>query len=67
MAMQRDGQFRKGGDSNVGGCVEVALMPSGEIRVRDSKDKGGPVLGYTDREWRVFVSAVKAGEFDLPA
>jgi Domain of unknown function (DUF397) len=64
--MIRDGQFRKGGDSNVGGCVEVAAMPQGGIRVRDSKDHDGPLLTYSDHEWLVFVRAVKRGEFDLP-
>jgi hypothetical protein len=33
--------------------------------VRDSKDQTGPVLAFTSHEWRVFVAAVKAGEFDV--
>jgi len=63
--MLRDGQFRKSGDSETHGCVEVAALPAGGIRVRDSKDQAGPVLGFTDHEWRVFTRAVKKGEFDL--
>jgi hypothetical protein len=65
--MIRDGKFRKADGSDTGGCVEVAAMPAGGIRVRDSKDRGGPVLGYTDAEWSVFVAAARRGEFDLPA
>ena len=65
--MNRDGVFRKAGDSATGGCVEVAADPGGGIRVRDSKDQSGPVLAYTEHEWLVFVAAVKGGEFDLPS
>ncbi len=61
-----DGQFRKSGDSDTGGCVEVAADPGGGIRLRDSKNRDGAVLSYTDHEFRVFVAAVKRGEFDLP-
>lgn len=45
-------------------CVEVALLP-GEIAVRDSKDRQGPVLVFTPEEWRAFLAGVRAGEFDL--
>lgn len=45
-------------------CVEVALAP-GEIAVRDSKDREGPVLVFTPDEWRAFLSGVRADEFDL--
>jgi hypothetical protein len=62
----RDGQFRKAGASDTGGCVEVAALPGGGIRVRDSKDQTGPVLAYTDHEWECFIAGAKAGEFDLP-
>jgi hypothetical protein len=64
--MIRDGQFRKAGGSDTGGCVEVAALPSGGIRVRDSKRLQGPVLEYSDHEWAVFIAGAKAGEFDLP-
>lgn len=63
--MIRDGIFRKAGVSETDGCVEVAADHQG-IRVRDSKDQAGPHLAFTDHEWRVFISAAKGGEFDLP-
>ena len=65
--MIRDGQFRKSDNSDTGGCVEVAALPGGGIRIRDSKDRGGPVLACSDQEWRVFIAAAKVGEFGLPA
>ncbi len=60
-----------------GSCVEVAPLPgaitdgavtagSGEVRgsiaVRDSKDRGGPALVFTARQWRSFAAGIKAGE-----
>jgi hypothetical protein len=35
------------------------------IAVRDSKDRSGPVLLFTPREWEAFVGGVRGGEFDL--
>jgi len=64
--MIRDGIFRKSGDSDTGGCVEVAALPGDGVQVRDTKDRAGGAQNYTDREWRAFVSGVKAGQFDLP-
>ena len=49
---------------DLNGCVEVALL-DGRIAVRDAKDKGGPVLLFTPREWEAFVGGVRSGEFDL--
>jgi hypothetical protein len=49
-----------------GNCVEVALLPSGEIALRDTKDgDSGPVLMFTASEWRAFLSGAKDGEFDF--
>ncbi|HEX6473191.1 MAG TPA: DUF397 domain-containing protein [Streptosporangiaceae bacterium] len=42
-----------------GNCVEVA-GGAGVVGVRDSKDPEGPALGFTPREWRDFLSAVKS-------
>lgn len=64
--------FKKSPRSNGSGgnnCVEVDL-DSGEhgiVLVRDSKDRSGPVLDFTDAEWQAFIEGVKRGEFDLPA
>jgi hypothetical protein len=60
----RDGAFRKAGASEISDCVEVAALPQGGVRVRDSKDPGGPVVSYTDQEWRGFIQAIKGGEFE---
>lgn len=50
--------------SGNGQCTEVAFHEDGAL-VRDSKDRGGPVLSFTRDEWAAFVAAVKDGEFDL--
>lgn len=39
-------------------CVEVAVQ--GElVEVRDSKDRGGPVLTFSRRQWDVFVNGLR--------
>ncbi|MEV0352958.1 DUF397 domain-containing protein [Nonomuraea sp. NPDC050680] len=50
--------------SNGGQCVEVASNIPGIVAVRDSKDRGGPVLTFTPDEWRAFLGGAKDGEFD---
>jgi hypothetical protein len=65
---------------NGSSCVEVAAWPArgrggdrrivgGElgqrIAVRDSKDRGGPVLAFSAGAWKNFVGGVRAGEFEL--
>ena len=42
-----------------GNCVEVARLSAGYVGVRDSKDAGLPVLGFTPDGWRTFIMAVK--------
>jgi Domain of unknown function (DUF397) len=39
--------------------------PPGMIAVRDSKNRSGPALVFTARQWRTFAAGVKAGELDL--
>ena len=47
-----------------GECVEVAEVPGGGRLVRDTKDHGrGPVLRFSEGEWRSFLEAVKDGQF----
>ena len=48
-----------------GSCVEVARNLAEAVVVRDSKDRGGPVLAFSPEEWRAFTTAMKASEFDL--
>ena len=46
-----------------GACVEIANVGA-MIAMRDSKDRGGPVLMYTRAEWLAFLDGAKKGEFD---
>jgi len=48
---------------NNGNCTEVAAAAAVVI-VRDSKDRGGPVLRYPAASWRSFLSATREGGFD---
>jgi Domain of unknown function (DUF397) len=56
-------QWRKSTRSAYNGCVEVAFV-DGQVAVRDSKDRQGPVLLFTDSEWRAFLAGARDGEFD---
>jgi hypothetical protein len=45
-------------------CVEVALLNSGLIGIRDAKQPDGSPFLTVDRDsWRAFLHGVKAGEF----
>ncbi|MGW5354853.1 DUF397 domain-containing protein [Streptomyces sp. NPDC004031] len=45
-------------------CIEVALLPTGHVATRDSKDDGtGPALVFTAAAWTAFHRAVADGEF----
>jgi len=46
--------WRKSRSSGDGNCVEVAMNP-GSVRVRDSKNPGGPVLEFTREQWALFM------------
>ncbi|MFE1781954.1 DUF397 domain-containing protein [Streptomyces sp. NPDC059506] len=60
------GQWQKSSFSGgEGDCVEVTLLSETTAGVRDSKDRHGPVLTFSDDAWRGFVTGVRAGEFDL--
>jgi hypothetical protein len=60
-------RWRKSSYSGNGGgnCVEVASNLPSLVAVRDSKDRGGPSLGFAPDEWRAFIAGAKAGQFDL--
>jgi Domain of unknown function (DUF397) len=59
-----DLQWRKARRSAANGaCVEVAYE-SGQIFIRDSKDRNGPVVQYSAYSWRMFVVVAKTGRFD---
>jgi Domain of unknown function (DUF397) len=63
MADFTDATWRKSTHSANNGCVEVAFV-DGQVAVRDSKNPGGPVLLFSEREWTAFVDGVRAGELD---
>ncbi|KAA5830208.1 DUF397 domain-containing protein [Saccharopolyspora hirsuta] len=44
-------------------CVEIAPTASGAA-VRDSKDRAAGYFTTTAHQWRLFVTAVKAGRFE---
>jgi hypothetical protein len=53
-----------GGNSGGDGCVEVGILPGGEVAVRDTKDRALPSHRHSTPAWREFVAAVRAGEFE---
>jgi hypothetical protein len=59
-------EWRKSTHSNgQSNCVEVRAGQQDAVAVRDSKDRGGPELGFTAGAWAAFVRGVKRREFDL--
>jgi uncharacterized protein DUF397 len=56
-------RWHKSSYSGNNGCVEIARV-EGQIAVRDSKDRGGPVLLFTAAEWEAFLNGARDGEFD---
>lgn len=47
--------------SGNGNCVEFADLGD-LVAVRDTKDRGGPVLRFTAAGWRAFIAGTKRGE-----
>lgn len=58
-----DAKWRKSRYSAINGCVEVAFVED-RVAVRDSKDRGGPILVFSVLEWQAFVQGVQDGDFD---
>ncbi|MFC4943681.1 DUF397 domain-containing protein [Pseudonocardia sp. GCM10023141] len=47
----------------LGNCVEVADLTTGEVAVRNSRHPEGAALVFTPAEWVAFVGGVVQGEF----
>jgi hypothetical protein len=47
-----------------GNCVEVAGLPGQFVRVRDSTNPAGTILGFSQGEWGAFLGGVRHGNFD---
>lgn len=52
------------GQDESASCVEVAFLPSGEVAVRDTKDRSLLPHRYTAAAWTEFLAAIRTGEFD---
>ena len=48
---------------NNGNCVEIGTA-SGAVLVRDSKDRHGAVLHYSNDSWLQFIHEARMGRFD---
>ncbi|MFI9785143.1 DUF397 domain-containing protein [Kitasatospora sp. NPDC051984] len=47
-----------------GQCVELAVVETRDLVVRNSRDPQGPALLFTPGEFEAFVQGAKRGEFD---
>lgn len=66
MTTWRKSSFSNGSGGN--NCVEVALSATGaQVFVRSSRDRRGPMVGFTKDEWRAFLAGVRSDEFDIDA
>jgi Domain of unknown function (DUF397) len=52
-------------DGAIPGGVEIAFL-DGKVAVRDGKSREGPVMAFSAKEWRTFLSSVADGVFELP-
>ena len=60
-----EGWYKSSHSGNGGGsCVEVKVTAS-SVLVRNTRDRSGPVLEFTEDEWRAFIAGAHDGEFDL--
>jgi hypothetical protein len=55
----------RGRRERAGARVEVARNLPGIVAVRDSKDRGGPVLSFAPDQWAAFTAGLRDGEFEL--
>jgi hypothetical protein len=45
-------------------CVEFAELDADRAAVRDSKDRGGPLLTFPGAAFAAFTAGVRAGDFE---
>jgi hypothetical protein len=59
--------WRTSSRSQTSNCVEMAPLGdgAGPVALRDSKDRGGPVLVFDRTRWLDFLARTKGGGFDL--
>ena len=57
-------RWRKSAASGASNCVEVAADHE-RVLVRDTKDRRGPALTFTQAEWSAFLVGVADGTFSL--
>jgi len=46
-------------------CVAVKMCSDGSVKLRDTKNPGGPALTFNKDEWSAFIGGVKLGEFEV--
>jgi Domain of unknown function (DUF397) len=56
--------WRRSSHCSANSCVEIALLGI-RVAVRDSKEKNGPMLMFTQAEWNAFLEGARNGEFNL--
>jgi hypothetical protein len=56
-------KWRKSETSTTSDCVEVAFVGR-SVLVRNSRDRAGPVLAFTQSEWAAFLTGARNGNFD---
>ena len=56
-------EWRKSEASAASDCVEVAFVGR-SVLVRNSRDRAGPVLSFTQSEWAAFLTGARSGSFD---
>ena len=61
-----DAGWFKSSYSGNGDCIEIIFQLGGGVLIRDTKDRTGPVLAFTEEEWRAFIAGVRNHEFDGP-
>ncbi len=61
-----DEDFKTSTDTNYhkAWCVEVAIKPQG-VAIRDSKNRAGGTLFFTNNEFQAFLNGAKRGEFEV--